>query len=139
MKAVLVSATLLSVITASVSHAASEGTRTTISSDPLVSGEGGGGGRGIGVASAANTTLLFVPDAEQSSLIAVGEGGEGGEGGRGKRFRKYRRSRSIPYRGQYAPYGGRPYGSYGPGWQRPGYNPPYYDRPYGRTYGYPPY
>ena len=105
MKTVLISATLLSVMTASVSHAASERTRTTFSSDPMVSGEGGGGGRGIGVASAANTTLLFVPDAEQSPLIAVGEGGEGGEGGRGKRSRKHR-SRSIPYQRQYVPYGG---------------------------------
>ena len=73
MKRALISAALAGVMTASASHAAIQRSGPILSADAPVSGEeGGGGGRGIRVASAVNTTLLFVPDAAQSPMIAVG-------------------------------------------------------------------
>jgi hypothetical protein len=128
MKAALISAAMLGVLTASASYAATEaGGANRVDPQAASSGEGASGGRGVRVASAAASTFLFVREAAQSALVTVGEGGEGR---RGRRWRPH-----------YGP-------SYNYYFQRDRYrrihprfyNRPYYGRPhYGRPYGYPPY
>ena len=93
MKAFLVPAAMLSVLTASAAFAA---TAPAAMGDPAVpADEGAGGGRGVRVASAVASPLLFVPDAAQSPLVTVGEGGEGGKG---RRWRGYRGRHVVYYR-----------------------------------------
>ncbi|WP_291852150.1 hypothetical protein [Bradyrhizobium sp.] len=86
MKTILVSATLLSVLTASASATpAAMGPDAQL--DPPATGEGGNGAGSVKLASLVTSTFLFVPDSAQSLLVTVGEGGEGG---RGRRFRHHR-------------------------------------------------
>jgi hypothetical protein len=131
MKAALLSAAMLSVLTASASYAATERSGAAGANPAASSGEGASGGRGVKVASAAASTFLFVREAAQSPLVTVGEGGEGR---RGRRWRQqygpsynyyYQRDRyrRVAPRLYDRPYYGRPYG-----------RPYYYDRP--SYYGY---
>lgn len=115
MKTALIGAAMLTVLTASVSYAGIQPGGASRDAAAGVAGEGAAGGRGVRLASAAAGTFLFVPDAVQSPLVAVGEGGEGRKG---RRFRAYRYS---------GPYYGRSYRRY---------RAPYYARPY---YAPPPY
>jgi hypothetical protein len=128
MKAVLVSAAMLSVLTASASYAATERSGATGANPQAASsGEGASGGQGVKIASAAASTFLFVREAAQSPLVTVGEGGEGRRGRRwrphyGPSYNYYYqrdRYRRVAPRLYDRPYYGRPY---------------YYDRP--SYYGY---
>jgi hypothetical protein len=133
MKTGLIGATLLSVLTASAASAA-----VTPQADPaatprnaaLFEAEGASGGAGGRIASAAASTLLFVPDAKQSALVQVGEGGEGGRG-RGRRFRgHFGPPIHAPAYGYRRKYGyGRPYYSRNLYYGRRGY---YHPGPYYR-------
>ena len=134
MQGVLVHAAMLSALTATATYAsASAGDTALAAPKPAISdGEGAAGGRGVRLAGAASI-LLFVPGANQSSLIVPV--GEGGEGKRGRRFRHH-----GP---RYNPYVGRPYqyrGNYRRDWNEGYYGRSYYDRPYyDRSYRYSPY
>jgi hypothetical protein len=128
MKAVMISAAMLSVLTGSASYAATDPNGAgKMDARAALSGEGAPGGQGIRIASAAAATFLFVRDAAQSPLVTVGEGGEGR---RGRRFRgRYLHHYGHQYgyfrRDYYRRYGGPYYG-------RSYYGRPYYDRPYYR-------
>lgn len=128
MKGFLVHAAMLSVLTATATCASAYSGDMARAPSPAISdGEGATGGRGVKLASSIASTLLFVPEANQSSLIVPV--GEGGEGKKGRRWRD-RGSR-------YNPYGGRPYqyrghyrnwnhGTYGRAYDaRPYYQSPY--------------
>jgi hypothetical protein len=128
MKAVVVSAAMLSVLTATASYAATEAGAASRAAPQaeVPAAEGAPGGQGVKVAGLAASTFLFVPDAAQSHLVTVGEGGEG------RRGRKWRRGHHSYYiRREYHYFYDRPV--YG----RPYHGRPYYDRPsYRRPYGY---
>lgn len=101
MKGFLVHAAMLSVLTATATHASAySGDMALVLPKPAIAdGEVAAGARGVRLASSIASTLLFVPDANQSSLIV--QVGEGGEGRRGRRWRD---------RGhRHNPYIGRPY------------------------------
>jgi hypothetical protein len=133
MKTGLIGATLLSVLTATAASAAvapAADPTATRGNAPLFNAEGASGGSGVRIASAAASTLLFVPDAKQSALVQVGEGGEGGRG----RRRKFRAHFGPPFHApahgfrrkfHHGHYGGPYYRSlhYGRGYYGPG---PYY-------------
>src|SRR5262245_34249734 len=132
MKAVLLSAAMLSVLTASASYAATEGGGTTRTNPQAASsGEGASGGQGVKVASAAASTFLFVREAAQSNLVTVGEGGEGRRGWRWRPHYGHSYGYYFAPRLYDRPYYDRPY------YDRRYYDRPYYDRP--SYYGYPPY
>jgi hypothetical protein len=125
MRTVLIGAAMLGFSTASAT-AAVDAPKPAVTPEAMATSEGGSGSGSVKLASAVASTFLFVPDAGQASLVAVGEGGEGG---RGRRWRKHHR----PY-GHY--YGSR---RYRPSYHRPYYARPYYGRPYydHRYYGRP--
>ncbi|MFB9267343.1 hypothetical protein ACFFWD_30050 [Bradyrhizobium erythrophlei] len=117
MKTVLLSVALLGAVTASATAATGGAMRPGAQPDALATGEGGNGAGSVKLASLVTSTFLFVPDAVQSPLVAVGEGGEGGYG-----RRRYRHDNYPDY---YEPRYYRPY---------PGYPPYYAPRRYGRPY-----
>jgi hypothetical protein len=128
MKTVLIGAAMLGFSTASATAAVDARKPAATLPEATATGEGGSGAGSVKLASAVTSTFLFVPDASQSPLIAVGEGGEGG---RGRRWRKHYR----PYGHYYGYHHYRP----PPAYYRPYYARPRYDRPYydHRYYGRP--
>src|SRR5215210_2939573 len=132
MKTVLVSAALLSVITASAT-AVTAGPVHFPGAPPdiLETGEGGNGAGSVKLASAVTSAFLFVPGAAKSPLITIGEGGEGGKGRRGRGYYGSPRYRPVPYQNYYAPSPSYYYGPSPPYYQNY-YAPPRYGRPYDR-------
>jgi hypothetical protein len=129
MKAALIRATMLSVLTASASYAATDpGGASRPNPDTPLSGEGALGGQGVKVAGGAASTFLFVREAAQSPLVTVGEGGEGRRGRRLRGDRFYYRER---FGRQYNYYRGERLRRFDPRlYDRPYYGRPYYERYY---------
>ena len=132
MKAVLLSAALVGVVTASATSVAAGALRLEARPDTMPVGEGGAGAGSVKRTSVVTSAFLVVPDAVQSPLIAVGEGGEGGKGKKGKGARGYYRSREYP-----PPSYHQPYYDPAPSYYRPYYAPPRYNRPYNDPYSEP--
>jgi hypothetical protein len=122
MKTILVSAALLSVLTASAS-ATTAATGPNAQFDPPATGEGGNGAGSVKLASLVSSTFLLVPDSAQSLLVTVGEGGEGG---RGRRLRRHRAYNFYYYR----PHSYRLQRGYRPYYAPRRYEQPYYDYRY---------
>jgi hypothetical protein len=141
MKAAVIRAAMLSVLTASASYAATDpaGASRPNPDAALSGGEGAPGGQGVRIASAAASTFLFVREASQSPLVTVGEGGEGRRGRRfhGRHFHHYPGHYNY-YRYYNRPYYNRPYYNR-PYYGRPYHGRPYHGRPYPRYYDYPRY
>ena len=85
MKVVVISAAMLSVLTATASYAATEAGGASSAAPPAArsGAEGAPGGQGVKLASAAASTFLFVRDAAQSHLVRSARAAKAGEAGGG--------------------------------------------------------